>query len=47
MARKKKSEPAEQSADKKLLLRIRDALDAIGADGLLAEPPQLIRIERE
>ncbi len=26
---------------------IRDALDAIGADGLLAEPPQLIRIERE
>ncbi|TXN60577.1 homoserine dehydrogenase, partial [Methylobacterium sp. WL18] len=26
---------------------IRDALDAIGADGLLAEPPQVIRIERE
>ncbi len=26
---------------------IRAALDAIGADGLLAEPPQVIRIERE
>ncbi|MDP4023189.1 homoserine dehydrogenase [Methylobacterium sp. NEAU 140] len=26
---------------------IRAALDAIGGDGLLAEPPQLIRIERE
>jgi homoserine dehydrogenase len=26
---------------------IRDALDAIAADGLLAEAPQLIRIERE
>jgi homoserine dehydrogenase len=26
---------------------IRSALDKIGADGLIAEPPQVIRIERE